>query len=219
MIPMDRPDFSELRDSYRRTFAEHGDAPAAVQWPKGRQELRWEALTRHIPAGAKGSFLDFGCGLGHFKAYVDTRYPGSRYAGVDVVPEFIDHSRARDPGAEWILLEDVEELGGHYDWIVLSGVFNKLCFSDRARHQAYVDRVLGVLFRCSLVSLSVDFMTDQVDWQQPGAYHESVARIRRLAQDTLSPRVRIDESYMPYEFALTVFRDAAILRPDNIYRP
>jgi trans-aconitate methyltransferase len=219
VISMDRPDFGGLRASYRRTFAEHGDTPAAVQWPKGRQELRWAALTSHIPAGAQGCFLDFGCGLGHFKAYVDTRYPGSRYAGADVVPEFIDHARSRDPSAEWILLDDVEELTGEYDWIVLSGVFNKLCFSNRAQHQAYVDRVLGALLRRARISLSVDFMTDRVDWQQPGAYHESLVRIRALAQEMLSPRLCIDESYMPYEFALTVFRDTAILRPDNIYRP
>lgn len=215
---MDRPDLSALRDSYRRTFAEHGDSPAAVQWPKGRQELRWAALTGHLPPGTRGRFLDFGCGLGHFKGFVDKHFPGSSYSGADVVPEFIDHACQVHPGAEWQLLTRLEDLRGEFDYIVLSGVFNRLYFADPEQHQLYLEHVLGFLFARARISLSIDFMSDRVDFVQAGAFHQNVDRIRAFAQRALSARLRIDESYMPYEFALTVFRDAQILRPDNVYR-
>lgn len=214
-----QPDFSDLVRSYRESFAAHGDTPAAVQWPKGRQELRWNALTSHLPTGTQGSFLDFGCGLGHFKGFMEARYPGSTYTGADVVPEFIAHGRRAHPEAGWQLLSRVQDLQGEHDFVVLSGVFNKLCCPDAAGHRAYVQQALAFLFSRARVSLSVDFMSDRVDFTQPGAYHQGVQDIRAFALDNLSPRVRIDESYMPYEFALTVFRDATVVRPDNVYRP
>jgi hypothetical protein len=34
----------------------------------------------------------------------------------------------------------------------------------------------------------------------------------------LSPRLRLDESYMPYEFTVVVLKDCEIVRPDNVYR-
>lgn len=213
------PDFSPLVASYSESFAAHGDTPAAVQWPKGRQDLRWSALTAHVPAGTAGAFLDFGCGLGHFEAFTRERFPGSTYTGADVVPDFIGHARRRSPGASWQLLRSHTDLVGEFDHIVLSGVFNKQYFADAQQHWAYVREVLAFLFSRARVSLSADFMSDRVDFVQPGAYHQDVEAARRFAQQSLSPRLRIDESYMPYEFTLTAWRDAQVVRPDNVYKP
>jgi hypothetical protein len=61
-------------------------------------------------------------------------------------------------------------------------------------------------------------MTDRVDFRQPQALHMNVEDIARFTRRNLSPRLVVDESYMPYEFTLVVFKDAEIMRPNNIYR-
>lgn len=38
----------KIKNLYKSSFKEFGDSPKAVQWPKGRQEDRFYALTKHI---------------------------------------------------------------------------------------------------------------------------------------------------------------------------
>ena len=61
-----------LIEQYQRAFAVYGDTPSGVLWPRGRQDLRFEALTRHF-SGDGFSVLDYGCGLAHLKSYLDQR--------------------------------------------------------------------------------------------------------------------------------------------------
>ena len=103
--------------------------------------------------------------------------------------------------------------------MVLSGVFNVLYCDDVNAHQQIVRNTLRHLFAHCRVALAVNFMTDRVDFQQPGAYHQNPAEISDFIADEISPRVILDQSYMPYEFTVTAFRDTEILRPDNVYRP
>jgi SAM-dependent methyltransferase len=46
-----------------------------------------------------GRVLDLGCGPGHFTGYL--RSLGVDAMGIDLVPEFIAHARAADPGGEY----------------------------------------------------------------------------------------------------------------------
>ncbi len=204
-------------EMYRAAFAAHGDTPAAVLWPKGRQALRFDALTSHIHVDGF-SLLDYGCGLAHLKDYLDQRFGAYRYHGVDLVPEFIEAARTKHPTARFDLISEQRRPDAAYDHIVASGTFNILWRDDPREHRALVRETLRRLFDLSIVSLSVNFMTDRVDYRQDGAYHENVVDIYEYARDALSPRLVINQAYMPYEFTLTVLRDTGIVRPENVYR-
>ena len=60
-------------------------------------------------------------------------------------------------------------------------------------------------------------MTDRVDFVQPQALHMNIETIVDFMRQNMSPRLRVDESYMPYEFTLVVLglRNCS---PDNVYR-
>ena len=47
----------------------------------------------------------------------------------------------------------------------------------------------------------------------------NIETIVDFMRQNMSPRLRVDESYMPYEFTLVVLKDCEIARPDNVYRP
>jgi hypothetical protein len=110
--------------AYRDSHRMHGESPAAVQWPKGRQDLRFRALTRQIDPAEPCSLLDFGCGLAHLKDYLDQHGFRVDYTGADIVPEFVDAVAARHPGARVMLLDDPAALTERYDHVVASGTFN-----------------------------------------------------------------------------------------------
>jgi len=59
------------------------------------------ALVRRHLVGLPGPVLDLGCGPGHWTAYLQSL--GAEVTGVDLVPEFIDHARAKHPGSNFRL--------------------------------------------------------------------------------------------------------------------
>ncbi len=57
-------------------------------------------IRRHL-GQSRGSVLDLGCGPGYWAAYMHTL--GIEVTGIDLVPEFIGHARARHPGPDFRL--------------------------------------------------------------------------------------------------------------------
>jgi hypothetical protein len=207
-----------LIEQYQRAFAAHGDTPAGVLWPRGRQVLRFDALTRHF-SGNGFSVLDYGCGLAHLKAYLDQRFSRYEYYGADLVPEFVQTVAAKYPSAKVQLVRSHADVTTSVDHVVISGTFNIIDGADRAAYVEWVQAALLHLFCLARVSLSVNFMTDRVDFVQPQALHVNLEAMMDFVRRNLSPRLRVDESYMPYEFTLVALKGSEIVRPDNIYRP
>ncbi len=207
------PENLPIVTEYQRAFAEHGDSPAAVLVPKGRQHLRYHALTSHFRRDGF-SLLDFGCGLAHLKAYLDERFGQYSYRGADIVPEFVNEVRKKYPDTQVDLIGSYKDVSEPVDHIVVCGTFNVIgCDCG----ESYLEAALTHLFNLCRVSLCVDFMTDRVDYMLPKANHVNVEKMYSFIRDNLSPRLIIDQSYMPYEFAIIALKDSTIVRPQNIY--
>jgi len=58
------------------------------------QALRFDALCRWGDLSDK-IVLDLGCGHGDLKPYLDARFSGVKYLGLDLMPEFVDEGRRR----------------------------------------------------------------------------------------------------------------------------
>ena len=110
------------------------------------------------------------------------------------------------------------DLSTPIDHVVISGTFNIIDDQGREAYVKQVQDTLLHLFKLARASLAVNFMTDRVDFVQPQAMHMNVEVIMDFMRRQLSPRLRVDESYMPYEFTLVVLKDSEIVRPDNIYK-
>ncbi len=196
----------EMLKMYAAAFRRHGDSPDAVLWPKGRQEERFHSLTQHIRR-QDFSLLDYGCGLAHLKPFLDARHRKVAYAGADALETFIDTARKKYPQATFYHAQSPAEIEREYDYIVSSGAFNILYTPDPGGHRDIVFGILEQLFERTKVYLSVNMMTDAVDFQQPAAYHQNLAELYAFAVQKLSRRLIIDQSYLPYEFTLTVWKD------------
>ncbi len=205
-----------IAQHYRDALAANGDTPAAVLWPKGRQDLRFDALTRHLPP-ADFSLLDYGCGLAHLHPYLDKRFKRFRYTGTDMLPEFVALARAKHPDADFAVAASPAEIMGEYDHIVMSGVFNMLYVDDIEAHKRVVWEGLETLFARARKTMAVNFMTDQVDFRQPGAFHLDPRELLEFSRTKLSRRLLIDQGYMPFEYTLVVWKDDAIRRPTMVY--
>ncbi len=207
---------SSIVKQYQNSFATYGDTPAGVMWPRGRQIIRFDALTRHFN-GEGFSVLDYGCGLGHLKQFLDERFKRYKYFGVDLVPEFINNVHDKYPDACVQLVENYLDVSTPVDHVVISGAFNIVDAVDQTYYLQIINATLLHLFSLTRISLAVNFMTDRVDFVQDGAMHMNVEKMASFLRLNLSPRIIIDESYMPYEFTIVILKDSQIIKPDNIY--
>ncbi|MEI8109578.1 MAG: class I SAM-dependent methyltransferase [Chitinophagia bacterium] len=206
-----------IKELYKKAFLEFGDSHKTVQWPKGRQEVRFNALTQFIPRETSFSILDFGCGLAHMKDYLDKHFQNIKYTGVDMVEEFIEFNKNKYSNANFMSPDEFSKSSEKFDYIVSSGVFNILYKETVEEHQDEVFRILEILFEKTNIYLASDFMTDRVDFRQPSTYHANAEYCFERISKQFSRRVIINHSYLPYEFCATVYKNNTIKRPENIY--
>lgn len=206
-----------IKNLYQDAFRKNGDSPAAVLWPKGRQTERFYALSKNIKNAGGFSVLDFGCGLAHFKEYLDAHYSQVDYSGADIVDEFLTHNRTKFANSNFLKPEELYKSEKCYDYIFSSGAFNILYVDNKEEHKKIVFDILTKLFQKTNKYLSVNFMTDQVDFQQQAAYHQNIEELFSFCSKNLTKRLEIDQSYMPFEFTITLWKNQTILKPENIY--
>lgn len=194
---------------YRQAFAEHGAVPAALFWPKGRQNRRFGVLSKNLPANGSVSILDFGCGFGDMSAFIAAARPGLQieYLGVDLVPEFIEVAKSRYPQQNFSCDPDIFPTASSFDYVFVSGAFNLMYFDDEESNERYVFSILSKLFNITQVELAVDFMRTDVDFRQPEAHHQSPRSLLKFAERSLTRFFTLDASYLPYEYCLHLFRE------------
>ena len=205
-----------VKKQYQDAYIKHGNSLEAVFIPKGRQLERFSSLLTYVKKESF-SILDYGCGLGQMADYVKQKFPQADYSGVDIVEDFILENKSKYDFGKFEIISDCYDVKDNYDVIAAAGVFNLLYVKDKAQHQKIIYDNLSHLFSKTNDLLSVNFMTDQVDFIQDGAFHQNVNKLYDFAKKNLTKRVAIDESYMPYEFTFHFFKGQSIQRPDNVY--
>lgn len=207
---MDPTDLQSYVERYEKRLSEFGYSPQTLGWGKnGRQDVRFSVLAESALADPESSVLDIGCGFADLYEYLAARGWKGRYVGLDIVPKLLEVARERRPELELRQFDISEGIGDleAFDYVIASGVFNaKLPVGN---NQLNIQRSLANMFELARTAVCVDFMTTHVDFQQDGSWHTdpSWALNEALA---ISPRVKVRNDYMPYEFALFIYCDAAV---------
>ena len=203
--------------SYRDSYLIHGDSPASLLTPKGRQDLRFGNCEPYLP---KDTFniLDFGCGLGHLLDFIGERRQNFSYHGVDLVPEFIEHcSRRSDQRAHFDLVSPDWLPTEHYDVVFISGVFNIKRDEDAELSRRLALDTIKSLFGHARHALICDFLTSMVDFEYPDALHFDPSQVAKYTMEELSRRFVIHHEYLPYEFAIVALSNSVIKKPQSVY--
>jgi SAM-dependent methyltransferase len=216
MVTMDRVDRAAYVERYERRLREHGHSPATLGWGKpGREHVRFQVMADVVREVDAASVLDVGCGFADLFDHLAAQGWTGDYHGVDIVPGLLAEARRRHPDLD-LREADIAAYAPDdaFDVVVASGVFNaRLRGEDNTAHIARsVERMYALCRR----AICVDFMSTYVDFQHPDAWHTDPAWALGLGH-ALSRRLRLRHDYMPFEFALIVYRDDA--HPGNVFRP
>lgn len=151
------------------------------------------------------SILDFGCGLGKLKDYLDQHFLSYNisYTGVDIVPEFLKTCKKKYPHSSFITLKELMQNDCSYDVILCSGTFSILT-SDYNSHEEEVLKVLEKLYFKTKIVLLVDFMHDEVDFQQNNAYHVNINSIMKKFAKLDFTNIVVNRDFLPYEVGFQI---------------
>jgi len=212
---MDIPHGEQMREEYRRKFNKYGYSPKSLGCPKGRQDLRFEALTKHIKNSVR--VLDFGCGFGDLYGFLKSKNIRVDYSGCDLMEEFLAVGNEQYPDGNFFYKPIGEPLTEKYDYIICSGIFNFLYSKDIDEHKQSVFNTMKNLFACCDKVLSIDFQSPYIDFKSSEAYHQDISELTQFSVDNLSRRFSIDHSYMPFEFCIHIHKNDNIIKPENVY--
>ena len=205
----------KMQEIYSRKFQEHGYSPSSLGCPKGRQGLRFKALTSYLKFG---SLLDFGCGFGDLADYLENENKNVTYSGCDVMDEFLIMAKEQYPHKNFFKVKIGALINSEYDYVCASGVFNFLYSSNKNEHQDLVFKTLENLFSVARKSLSVDFLSPFVDFEVADMHQQKSDQLTEFVNLNLTRKFVIDHSYMPYEYCIHLFKDDDILRPNNVFK-
>ena len=213
---MELADRADYVERYERRLREHGHSPETLGWGKlGREHVRFQVMTDVVQEVGAASVLDVGCGFADLFDHLVAQGWNGEYSGIDIVPGLLAEARERHPSLD---LQEADvasyEPAGTFDVVVASGVFNaRLRSGDNLAH---ITRSVERMYALASRAVCIDFLSTYVDFQQPDGWHTDPAWALELGRG-LSKRLRLRHDYMPFEFALIVYRDDE--HPGNVFRP
>lgn len=194
---------------YRKSFAEHGDAPRAT-YNAGReaQELRFERILQHLtPVRSPFSIHDVGAGLCDLHRYLLAEGIEHTYSGTDVVQEMVDHGRAKYPEIT-LHNRDIlsDEVADRHDFVVLSGLFNLPGETAPDAWKQFVLQMVDQMYEMAEVAVSFNFLSSYRTFTDPTLFYVDPAEMLDHCMKHLSRFVILDHAYPLFECTATVFR-------------
>jgi SAM-dependent methyltransferase len=204
---------NNVRTFYRDLYKKYGYSLAAVTIPKGAQDARF--MAKFEIGDLHGTrILDVGCGFGHMLDYIETWGINAQYTGIDICPEFLEVAKQRHPGADFRLLNILEDpIDEQWDWVFLVGALN-----DELKNEHwwdYIREMIKRMYEMCIKGTAVDFLTTYVDFQKENAFHASPEKVFAFAK-TLTRRVSLRHDYMAYEFTVYLYKNQSLTN-NNIF--
>ena len=194
-------ELKRIRELYEVRYKQFGNDYKTVGWGSIKDQLlRFNMLCRGLDLTGK-TILDIGCGLGDIVPYLEARYPaGFNYTGIDLAPSLVEAAKEefKQPNINFVC-GDMSKLDekDQYDIVLLSGALSYRIQDN----ESYTKTMLKKLFRMSREVISLNFLSDYVDYQEEKNFHYSPEEMYQFAK-TLTKWVTIYSDYPLWEFTI-----------------
>ena len=199
---------------YGKLLEEYGyNYKAVSSETKEHKKLRYNNLLKIIDCNQEFSIHDVGCGIGNLLEYMDENLKDHHfiYSGSEIVKEFYDYCREAYPGNKFFLRNIADKsFEDKYDYIVLSGIFHQMRNISIKDWEEFYRNLIKNSFQMSKKGIAFNFVTEFVDFYQPGIYYCNINKLINFINDNLSRFFVINHSYPLYELTVFVYKEAFI---------
>jgi len=217
---MNRENMSMVVTYFDSLYQKYGVDEKSLGWSKHKQDVRFEQVLKYLPDCV--SVLDAGCGFGDMYDYLQRseRFADVDYYGIDVVDTFVDIAKKKYPDIDThFSCENLMELSVNHtwDWVVECGLFGLYIYNTEEAMYEYIKTSMAKSLEIANAGISFNFLSDKVDYKTSATdFHASPERILEIAY-SFSRRVILDNSIMPFEFSVTVWKNDSFSTETTIY--
>lgn len=202
---------------YQNLFKKHGYSPKSLGCDKGKQFLHYHQLSSEWNLEGS-SILDVGCGFGDFNRYLKfLKISNYIYTGIDIMNEFISQGNRlySAPNVTFLTGDFLSyEFNQSFDYAIASGTFNLKIESIDGYD--YIFKNMAKMFKLSKKAISIDFLSDKVDYSYKHNFNSSPEKILSMAY-SLSKNIILKNNYFPYEFAVIVYKNDSFKKETTVF--
>ncbi|KWC22777.1 SAM-dependent methyltransferase [Burkholderia ubonensis] len=204
----------EVAAYYSARLAEHGATARGVDWNgETGQFLRFEQLTKILPASGGHSVNDIGCGYGALVDFLKARAlpDGFNYAGNDISSDMVDAARQRYRDDANVAFHVGATPQAASDYGIASGIFNVRRGHGDDAWLDYIHATLDTLHETSRRGFAFNCLTSYSDppFMRPDLlYYADPCALFDRCKRRYSRQVALLHDYGLYEFTILVRKDA-----------
>lgn len=211
-------DIEKIHNRYRERWVQYGYSPASLGWGKAKQRLRFKKMFEEFDIEQR-SILDIGCGFGDLNIHLNLLGADYKYLGIDIVKEFISEANRRYRSEDINFVEGEflnYNFNSKYDYCVGSGIFNHVMY--QVDNYTYINQVIRKAYDLCKYACVFDFRSDKVDYFEEELFYNNPSKILEMGYQ-ITKRIRLDNSYMPYEFLLILYKNDEVDLEKLCYEP
>lgn len=211
---------SKIINMYTEEIDKYGvEDRKALFWTKDKQDIRFNILLDERLKLANMSLLDFGCGVGDLKLFLEKNQYNLIYNGCDINNLFIEEAKRKHPDRDFFLIESVKDISKNFDIILVSGTFNLIGEDDVDKMEEYIYSNLLQLFERTNYMLSVNFLSHTTDkeYRYDGHFYLDPMKLYEFAYKHMTKRIKIDTGSLPYEITVKFYKDCSINAKTVLY--
>jgi len=201
---MNLEDKCSVKHFHQLCLRESGEGTTgALGWvEKEHQQIRFKVLSE-IGDLNNASILDLGCGYGHFKPFLETKFSNISYTGIDFMPEFIKVASKRfinSPQTSFICNDISEDDLPSADYVFASGVF---CY--KTSEEKYYTNLITKMYNACRKGIGFNMLN--IDkFPTSGFLKTHGANGVETFCRKLSNNVMVRKDYVPDDFTVYIYR-------------
>jgi SAM-dependent methyltransferase len=198
-----------VKEYYESKLSEFGPTSKGVDWKNEEShELRHAVISNLISLEGRESVLDFGCGFGHFLAFLRNEGFKGEYFGVDISEKMVENASLLFDGDARAAFSTDAIAKRQADVVVASGVFNLRLGTPENDWIEYIDETVAELALSATSKLALNFLSmhSDVSKRDENLHYESIGRIADLLNRCFSRHLVVRQDYGLYEFSICAFK-------------
>ena len=197
---------SEVSNYYSKKIREHGPTPKGVDWNSSdSQRLRFQKLLQICDTRQSLQLLDYGCGYGELRNYLQEIRSALHYTGYDISFAMIEAAQKLHTAERTSFIQHADALTPA-DIVVASGIFNVRLNTPLQTWHALCLRELQRLHTLSRHGFAFNMLTSysDPDRMRPDLYYADPGDIFDYCKRNFSKNVALLHDYDLFEFTILV---------------
>jgi len=198
--------FAWIADYYRGLIRKYGHDPRACDYGRAEsQQIKFRVLAEVLPL-ENCSLLDVGCGFADFAGFLQSRFAGLQYAGIDLCADMVNEAKRAHPGLDLRVanIADVA-LDRTFDTVVANGIFYLLGEQPWPMMQQMIERMFSLAKKAVAFNSLSAWARDQEGSEFYADPLQTVEFCRHL-----TPWVVLRHDYHPRDFTVYLYKAARI---------